>query len=79
MKLSQLHEVKKDALDAPTLTVDELATKHDVCVDELKAQLKKGVEEEMEHTTDKAVAKEIALDHLNEDPKYYDKLKKAVD
>ena len=28
----------------------------------------------MEHTTSKSIAKEIAMDHLWEDPKYYDKL-----
>jgi len=28
----------------------------------------------MEHTTDTNIAKEISLDHLFEDPKYYDKL-----
>jgi hypothetical protein len=31
----------------------------------------------MEHTTDREVAKEITLDHLFEDPKYYDKLAKV--
>ncbi len=31
---------------------------------------------EMEHTKDKQRAKEIAMDHLFEDPKYYDKLEK---
>lgn len=38
--------------------------------------LAEGVEEEMEHTTSKEVAKEIAKDHLVEDPQYYKKLKK---
>lgn len=33
-----------------------------------------GVKVEMEHTNDPKVAKEIALDHLTEDPKYYEKL-----
>lgn len=37
-------------------------------------QLAKGVKVEMEHTKDPAVAREIALDHLTEDAKYYDKL-----
>ena len=37
-------------------------------------QIKKGVKVEMEHTNDKKVALKIALDHLKEDPKYYDKL-----
>jgi hypothetical protein len=30
----------------------------------------------MEHTTDPEIAKEIATDHLMEDPNYYDKLEK---
>jgi len=37
-------------------------------------QIRKGVEVEMEHTDDKRTALKIALDHLKEDPKYYDKL-----
>ncbi len=39
-------------------------------------QLRAGIEVELEHTTDKAIAKEIAKDHLKEDPKYYTKLQK---
>jgi hypothetical protein len=35
-----------------------------------------GMKVEREHTTNKATQKEIAMDHLTEDPKYYDKLKK---
>ena len=37
-------------------------------------ELKKGIAVEMEHTDDKETAKKIALDHLEEDPKYYTKL-----
>lgn len=40
-------------------------------------QIKKGVEVEMEHTNDRRTALKIALDHLKEDPKYYDKLAAA--
>lgn len=40
-------------------------------------ELKKGVEHEFEHTGNKIMAKEIAKDHLSEDPKYYTNLKKA--
>ena len=40
------------------------------------AELARGIEVELEHTSDKEVAKEIAKDHLAEDPKYYTKLKK---
>ena len=31
----------------------------------------------MEHTDDKTMAEEIAMDHLTEDPKYYTKLLRA--
>ena len=36
--------------------------------------LAKGIEVELEHTSDRALAREIAMDHLTEDPRYYDKL-----
>jgi hypothetical protein len=42
-----------------------------------KDQIRKGINVEMEHTNDKRVALKIALDHLKEDPQYYDKLEKA--
>ena len=73
----KLNELCKDALDKKTLTLDELAKKHDISVDKLKPQLDKGIKAELEHTSDKAVAKEIALDHLKEFPDYYDRLEKA--
>jgi hypothetical protein len=41
-----------------------------------KDQLEKGIKVEMEHTNDPAKAKEIAMDHLAENPKYYDHLEK---
>lgn len=37
-------------------------------------QLSTGIQIEMEHTNDLDIAKEIAMDHLTEDPKYYSKL-----
>lgn len=40
-------------------------------------QLSLGVQIEMEHTNDPDIAKEIAMDHLTEDPEYYSKLVKA--
>lgn len=40
-------------------------------------QLSIGVQVEMEHTNDPDIAKEIAMDHLTEDPEYYTKLVKA--
>lgn len=37
-------------------------------------ELNRGIKVEMEHTTDRRVAQEIAMDHLTEDPRYYQKL-----
>lgn len=59
---------------AKGLTLNDIAEKHGISVDILVAEFKKGIGVEMEHTTDKEIAKEIALDHLFEDPKYYTKL-----
>lgn len=42
-----------------------------------KKALAQGMKVELEHTKDKKVAMEIAMDHLTEDPKYYDKLKQV--
>lgn len=40
-------------------------------------QLQMGIKVEMEHTHDPDLAKEIAMDHLSEDPHYYSHLKDA--
>ena len=48
----------------------------DDMVKSLKKQLEMGMKVEIEHTDDKDKAKEIAFDHLWEDPKYYSKLSK---
>lgn len=40
-------------------------------------EIKNGTKEEMEHTSSRKVARRIAKDHLEEDSKYYTKLKKA--
>ena len=42
-----------------------------------KEQLEEGKKEEKEHTNDEEIAEEISLDHLAEDPKYYEKLDKC--
>lgn len=55
-------------------TLKDIAIHHDVPLETLFKQLKKGVKVEMEHTTDELIAIEIAKDHLMEDPVYYDKL-----
>ena len=40
------------------------------------AALEKGIAIEMEHTPDRAVAENICMDHLLENPRYYDELEK---
>ena len=37
-------------------------------------ELEKGIKVELEHTSDPMIASEIAMDHLSEDPDYYNKL-----
>jgi hypothetical protein len=74
---TELNEQVKEALDVPTHQPDAIAKLHGVSMDVIAAQLVKGIKVEMEHTTDKDTAREIALDHLKEDPKYYDKLTKV--
>jgi hypothetical protein len=50
---------------------------NNVSIGHIISQLRKGIEVEKEHTTYGQTAREIALDHLSEDPNYYTKLKKA--
>jgi hypothetical protein len=63
--------------DAPS--VETVAKKHGVSVDEIKKQLKIGMSVEAEHGKNKGSEREIAMDHLNEKPDYYTKLKKYVE
>ena len=81
-KLDDLHSVnlslpESKQLDKPDMTVAQLARKHRVPTSHIKAQLEKGVQVEKEHTSSQSLAKEIALNHLEEDPNYYTKLSKA--
>lgn len=55
-------------------SLDKIAKKHDVSIDSLKKELKKGIKVEMEHTTDRGEAETIALHHLEELPDYYTQL-----
>ena len=67
----------ENVLDKPELTPEQLAKKHGVSVDEINQQLDKGIKSELEHTSHKRVAREIALDHLAERPDYYTRLDRA--
>lgn len=64
----------EDLKSVPTCTPTQIADKHGVSIEQIQSQLKKGIEVEKEHTTNKKEAREIALDHLMELPDYYDKL-----
>lgn len=57
-------------------TVESIAKKHRLDVSFIEKQLKMGVPIEHEHTKDKSLATDIALQHLDEIPDYYTRLKK---
>lgn len=82
-KKKQMSEEKLKGGKADNKTFQDLVNKNKqkgkdigLVEKELKKQLNKGIKVEMEHTDDRGKAKEIAMDHLFEDPKYYDKLQK---
>lgn len=75
LSIESMYETKK--LDQPTLTPEQLASLHGVPKMHILQQLDMGIKIEKEHTTDRETAREIALDHLKEDPNYYTKLQKA--
>ena len=54
----------------------KIADMHNISVEDVEKQIQKGIEVEMEHTSDPEYAHEIAMDHVIEDPNYYDKLVK---
>ena len=57
-------------------TVDEIAKKHRLDISFIQNQLEMGIPIEHEHTRDKVLSTDIALQHLNEIPDYYTRLKK---
>lgn len=59
---------------ASGMNLEDISKMHNVELTIMKMQLRKGIQVEMEHTPDPEVSKEIALDHLYEDPFYYEKL-----
>jgi Domain of unknown function (DUF6321)/Protein of unknown function (DUF5661) len=73
----KLSEETGKLLDKKTPSVADLAEKYKTSLGVVEQQLKKGIKTEMEHTSKYRVAKEIALDHLNEDLHYYTKLAKV--
>ncbi len=83
LEVSESEELKGGNADNKSLI--HIAKKHDAkgyyhidnMVQSLKKELEMGIKIEMEHTDDKDKAKEIAMDHLWENPSYYSKLKKS--
>jgi hypothetical protein len=74
-KRSQMKEEKIPGGLAKGLTLKDLAKYHKMPLQSIKKKLDQGIKVEMEHTTDKSIAREIAMDHIYEDPNYYTKLK----
>lgn len=71
------NKIKEDEVTgglADGKTLQDIANKHKVDIDDLTKEFQKGIKVEKEHTTDNNIASEIARDHLMEDPKYYTKL-----
>jgi len=58
-------------------TPEEISKKHKVSLDKIIQQVKMGTKVEGEHTTSKSGAKITALQHVDELPDYYSKLKKV--
>jgi hypothetical protein len=59
------------------MSPEEIAKKHKISLDTLEPELKLGIKVEGEHTGSKKMARMIALQHLEELPDYYTRLKKA--
>ena len=72
-----LSEMGCDCHMKPHKSPEEIAKKHKVQLSSIQKQLKMGIKVESEHTTDKNEAESIALQHLDELPNYYSKLKKV--
>jgi hypothetical protein len=67
---NEMHQIKTHK------TVEQIAKKHRLEVSFVKNQLEMGIPIEHEHTGDKDLATDIALQHLDEIPDYYTRLKK---
>jgi len=77
MKFDKLIKMYEESLKGGLgdyLSPEEIAQKHGVSVKSILQQLKMGIKVEYEHTGDKDISKEIAIDHLAEIPDYYTRL-----
>jgi len=74
-KIKEREEKIKGGL-ADGMSLEDLAKHHNTDVQTIIEKMEKGVNVEMEHTSEMIVAFEIAMDHIYEDLEYYDKLEK---
>jgi hypothetical protein len=74
-KINETQDIIPGGL-ADGLTIKDIASKHGVSLSIILDELLKGIQIELEHTSDSKIAKEIAMDHIFEDPTYYEKLAK---
>jgi hypothetical protein len=63
---------------ADKLSVADIAKKNNVSIEQIESQIEMGKKIEMEHVNDVKLAEEIAMDHLEEIPDYYTRLKKCM-
>lgn len=73
VKKKKVNEDKIPGGKADGMTLEDIAKKHNVSLEDIKVEFELGIKDEMEHTSDPEVAKEIAKDHLLTDPKFYSK------
>lgn len=76
---SRFQQIREDIIKgglSDGKSLKNIADKHQVSLDDLNKQFEMGQKVELEHTSDEKIAKEIAKDHLFEDPEYYTKLSK---
>lgn len=66
----------EDSRESEGMTIEDIAKKHNVSVEKIKEQIRKGIKIEYEHTDSRVEAERIAMDHLTEIPDYYDRLSK---
>lgn len=71
------HELKTGGHLSKGKSLKDIAEMHNVSLSHIKEQLKKGIEVESEHTSDKKEQIRIAKDHLVENPNYYTILEKV--
>ncbi len=69
-------EFNEDRFGKRTPNEHEIARKHGVSIVTIYNELDLGMDAELEHTDDEDIAREIALDHLNELPDCYSRLKR---